>query len=136
MSKPQWPLVVTILMAMVVPGVSAPRVETTSIALNQQLPRLGQIATFSTTYPKKMEHYQPRIQVLCYQTGELVYAASGTTDHVFVLGGAASQWLTNGGPAECVAEMYYLYETSTTSGGSSAQLTYGASTTFHAEGAE
>lgn len=53
----------------------------------------------------------PRIQVLCYQGGELVYGEAGGTAHVFSLGGASSQWVNNGGgAADCHADLFYFKE--------------------------
>jgi hypothetical protein len=54
----------------------------------------------------------PRVDVLAYQDGVLVYGeANGPSKdgHVqFELGGGASNWKTNGGPADCEARLYYF----------------------------
>ena len=38
--------------------------------------------------------------------GDLVYAQMDHPDVGFVLGGGSSDWMTNGGPAECKANLY------------------------------
>lgn len=48
-----------------------------------------------------------RIQVVCTQGGDVVYGEAGPAEYGFILGGGASQWLTNGGEADCVATLYY-----------------------------
>ena len=71
-------------------------------------PAIGDSVTFAVTYPKTAEKYGPRIQVMCYQNGTLVYAEAGPYYHAFLLGGARSDWLNNSpGPATCVADLYY-----------------------------
>jgi hypothetical protein len=71
-------------------------------------PSLGDSVTFSVTYPKTVEKFGPRIQVLCYQNGTLVYGEAGPYYQAFLLGGASSNWLNNSpGPANCVADLYY-----------------------------
>lgn len=70
-------------------------------------PRLGDYVTFTVTYPKTLDHYGIRIQVLCYQDGELVYGMAGPYDYAFLLGGSMSQWYLNDGPAQCHADLYY-----------------------------
>ena len=71
-------------------------------------PALGDSVTFAVTYPKTVEKYGPRIQVLCYQDGALVYGEAGPYYQSFLLGGASSDWLNNSpGPASCVADLYY-----------------------------
>lgn len=66
--------------------------------------RLGGTVSFDTVYPKNTKN--PRVAVLCYQAGTLVYAETGSPDHVFLLGGAASPWLAAGGSASCEAQAY------------------------------
>jgi len=70
-------------------------------------PRLGDTVTFSVTYPKTLERYGVRIQVLCYQNGALVYGESKKWNQQFVLGGSASTWVLTNGDASCVADLYY-----------------------------
>jgi hypothetical protein len=92
-------------------------------------PTLGDWVSFSVTYPKQAEHFGPRIQVLCYQNEQIVYGEAGPYYQDFQLGAASSDWLRNGGTAECVADLYYwsynggqkfnfLATTSFTAGGS------------------
>jgi len=77
-----------------------------SIALNQTDAHLGETITFTTVFPSSTKN--PRIQVECYQNGVLVYGEAGSYDHAFLLGGGASIWLTNGGPAYCDADLFDL----------------------------
>lgn len=78
-------------------------------------PALGQPLAFDYTVSDMPGGAQPRIQVLCYQGGELVYGEARAADPsepinaqpFDPLGGAASVWLTNGGPASCEATLYY-----------------------------
>ena len=78
-----------------------------SIYLNQTGPHLGDYVNFTVTYPKTLDHYGIRIQVLCYQNGSLVYAEAGSYAQSFLLGGAMSLWYIGGGPASCVSDLYY-----------------------------
>lgn len=78
-----------------------------SIVLNESDPHLGGPATFTSTYPSGT--HNPRIDVMCYDlSGALVYGEAGGVDHQFVLGGYASVWVTNGGPAHCFARLFDL----------------------------
>ena len=77
-----------------------------SIAVNEAAPHLGGQVTFTATYPDQVKY--PRIAVRCYQDGVMTYAEAGTYDHVFLLGGAGSDWLRAGGPASCTAELFYI----------------------------
>ena len=70
-------------------------------------PHLGDQVTFTVTYPKTLDHYGVRIQVLCYQDANLVYGAAGPYDQAFLLGGAMSNWFLTDGPATCHADLYY-----------------------------
>lgn len=78
-------------------------------------PALGQDLLFDYTVGDLPGWANPRIQVMCYQDGELVYGEARAADpsepvnaQPFApLGGGSSQWLTNGGPAECEATLYY-----------------------------
>jgi hypothetical protein len=70
-------------------------------------PRLGDYVSFTVTYPKTLEHYGVRIQVLCYQNGELVYGEAGPYYQSFLLGGAMSQWFLTDGAATCRADLFY-----------------------------
>jgi hypothetical protein len=90
-------------------------------------PSLGSTVTFTTTYPSSTKN--PRVQVLCYQNGALVYGESGSPDYAFVLGGGSSQWLANGGPANCEADLLDVYYQ-----GGQQQVVWLASTTFNAAG--
>ena len=67
-------------------------------------PRLGDYVTFSTVAPKNINN--PRIEILCYQNGELTFGMAGGVDYAFLLGGGGSIWKDNGGAADCVANLY------------------------------
>jgi hypothetical protein len=69
-------------------------------------PTLGDSVSFSTGYPNNVQN--PRIEVLCYQNGSLVYGAAGAVTDSFLLGGGGSIWLTNGGSATCTANLFYF----------------------------
>jgi hypothetical protein len=57
-------------------------------------------------YPNNVKN--PRIEILCYQGGSLVYGAAGGVTDSFLLGGAGSIWLTFGGSADCTANLFYF----------------------------
>jgi hypothetical protein len=80
-----------------------------SLSLNESNPSLGNWVTFSSDYPSNTKN--PRIQVMCYQDGNLVYGEAGAPDHSFELGGASSDWRRNGGSASCKADLMDLYST-------------------------
>jgi hypothetical protein len=67
---------------------------------------LGSSVSFDTGYPSSIKN--PRIQVLCYQDGSLVYGEAGGVNDSFKLGGGGSIWLTNGGSADCTANLFYF----------------------------
>jgi hypothetical protein len=79
---------------------------------------LGGVVTFDYTVDDLPGWANPRIQVICYQAGVVVYGmalnadpANGVptaTAQPFVLGGGSSDWLTNGGFAECEAILFYF----------------------------
>ena len=48
----------------------------------------------------------PMVAIWCYQNGSLVYMELGQPQVEFLLGGGSSDWLTNGGPADCEADLY------------------------------
>jgi hypothetical protein len=68
-------------------------------------PALGSTVSFETKYPSNTKN--PRIQVLCYQGGNLVYGEAGGVSESFRLGGGGSIWLWNGGAADCTANLFY-----------------------------
>lgn len=79
-----------------------------SIVLNESNPALGSMVTFTSSFdvPKKYQDVVS-IEILCSQSGALVFATAGYRDRSFLLGGSVSAWLTNGGPASCNAILYY-----------------------------
>jgi hypothetical protein len=90
-------------------------------------PALGTWVTFTTAIPSNVR--VPRVEVLCYQNGALVYGEAGSPMDAFLLGGAASAWLSGGGGASCVANLFYFGQ----SGGQSTGV-YLATTSFDAAG--
>jgi len=79
-------------------------------------PAVGDLVTFDDGYSSNIKN--PRIEVLCYQNGTLVYGEAGSADQAFqqsltgypgfILGGSSSLWLSSPGPAECVANLFYF----------------------------
>jgi hypothetical protein len=79
-------------------------------------PSLGELVTFASSAPSNVKN--PRIEVLCYQNGALVYGEAGSADQVFqenltgypgfILGGSSSLWLQSGGAADCTGNLYYF----------------------------
>jgi hypothetical protein len=104
---------------------------TPSISLSQSTgaaaaqPTLGSWVAFSTVIPSNVKN--PRVEVLCSQNGALVYGEAGSPADSFLLGGGGSLWLTNGGAASCVANLYYFGQV----GGQSTAV-YLATTSFNA----
>ena len=90
-------------------------------------PSLGDWVTFHTVVPRNVNN--PRIEVLCYQGGELTFGMAGAIDYEFLLGGGGSTWRTNGGEADCVANLYYFSWKANTP-----TATRLATTSFHAGG--
>jgi hypothetical protein len=72
----------------------------------QSGPALGTTVTFTTVIPTNVK--TPRVEVLCYQNGSLVYGEGGAPTDAFLLGGGGSLWLSAGGAASCVANLYYF----------------------------
>jgi hypothetical protein len=94
-------------------------------SLAQTAPRLGSTVSFTAVYPGNVK--TPRVEVLCYQNGALVYGEAGSPTDTFQLGGGGSLWLTAGGSASCVANLYYFTWNAGTPG-----TTYLATTSFAA----
>jgi hypothetical protein len=69
-------------------------------------PALGSTVSFDTGYPKSTKN--PRIEVLCYQGGALVYGEAGGVNDSFLLGGGGSLWKDGGGSADCMANLFYF----------------------------
>lgn len=76
---------------------------------------LGEMITFTWSAEGLHGQQQARIQVLAYQDvdgdgalDDLVYAWADWADAGFLLGGGNSQWLINGGPAKCHADLGFF----------------------------
>ena len=78
-----------------------------SITLNDADPHLGGWVNFSVVLPQLPGWVNPRIQIICWQGGVMTYGEAGAYDASFMLGGAGSDWLRNGGAADCQADLYY-----------------------------
>jgi len=96
-------------------------------SLAQTAPHLGGTVSFTAVYPGNVK--TPRVEVLCYQNGALVYGEAGSPTDTFQLGGGGSLWLTAGGSASCVANLYYFTWNAGQPG-----TTYLATTSFDAAG--
>ena len=70
-------------------------------------PTLGSSVAFGSSYPRGTKNAW--ISLMCYQGTTLVYGEGGEADHVFMLAGASSDWLSSPGPAVCTAELGDLY---------------------------
>jgi len=93
-----------------------------SIALDtaRSDPRLGGTVYFTIPLegiPTTVKN--PRVEVLAYQNEQLVYGEAGSVAQAtgldpvvgldgFLLGGGSSIWLQQGGPAHCVANLFYF----------------------------
>jgi hypothetical protein len=82
-----------------------PSSSTASITLTQTDAHLGEWVLFSYSGVGNVQ--SPRIEIDCYQNGVLTFASAAPADQAQQLGGAASQWLWNGGSANCTAILYY-----------------------------
>ena len=92
--------------------------------------RLGGYAVFDTNAVGLAGWEYPMVAVWCYQSGDLVYMALNKPATEFLLGGAASAWVTKGGPATCEADLYaYGWK------GGQESIRNLANTTFDAAGA-
>ena len=70
--------------------------------------RLGGWVLFEVEAAKQQfDRYRLSVQVLCYQEGHVVFAGSMRPEYAMLLGGYVSPWLESGGPAICVADLYY-----------------------------
>lgn len=98
---------------------------------------LGDDITFNHSGDEDLSN--PRIWVAAFQDGELVYGEGASPDDGVKLGSGSSDWLTNGGPAECTVDLYYILNKNGKGewkGGGSDQGGFVtlATTSFHAEG--
>lgn len=100
----------------VLPVSAAPSAQSGTIAIDSSSPALGDIVTFTTTTSGIKGNQNPRIEITCYQDNVLTYAEAHNVTPTypapwdgssFQLGGGSSQWLTDGGPANCNAILYY-----------------------------
>jgi len=103
--------------------IAAPQSTTSSIVLNvppafrtsASWPALGDLVSFTVSYPKTLDHFGVRVQVLCYNgNGDLTFATAGAFDEAVKLGGDWSPWKEAGGGAECQADLYYWSYTKST----------------------
>ncbi len=110
--------------------------------VNPPEPHYQSVVTFTVTgVPKKVK--SPRVEVLAYQDGSLVYGETGSLDQAlgngqdplgysgFLLGGGGSIWVYEhpNTPADCVANLFYFDNS-----GPTQKYVLLATTTFHAEG--
>jgi hypothetical protein len=92
----------------VTPSITLSNVTNNTGALTAQaVPTIGDSVNFTTVIPTNVQN--PRVEVLCYQNGSLVYGEGGAPTDSFLLGGGGSVWLDHGGgAASCVANLYYF----------------------------
>lgn len=112
-----------------------------TIALNPDPPAaLGATVTFTVDgVPNNVKN--ARVLINAYQDDSLVYGEAGSVHQAtcdgedslgycgFLLGGGSSTWLSNGGPAHCVASLFYFSQHA----GQQTQITL-ATTEFDAAG--
>lgn len=87
---------------------------------------LGDQITFIVTIDGNVK--TPRVEILAYQDETLVYAEAGSAFDTFMLGGnpqGGSNWADAGGPATCVANLFFFKKQ---------EYVLLASTQFNAEG--
>lgn len=94
------------LLALLIAGSAAKPITAGTIEAPVGDVRLGGEVTFPYTFDGR-GNQDPRIEVDCYQEGELVYAAAYRAWEPFLLGGAWSLWVERGGAASCVAILYW-----------------------------
>lgn len=116
-----------LLLSAVPASAASPHKTQPTIVLNESNVALGDDVTFTTTIDKTVKN--PRIGVDCYQNNVLVFGMGGSNLDAFQLGGASSDWLRNGGPADCVATLFHFDN----SGPVQTYVAH-ATTSFHAEG--
>jgi hypothetical protein len=105
---------------MIIPASAAPEPLTGTIVLAQADPSLGEVVTFTTTTSKAANCKTwggprcYRIELVCSQASAVtpenpdgvVYLGDANAEQQFLLGGGISDWVDNGGPADCVAALY------------------------------
>lgn len=64
-------------------------------------PHLGDTITFTND-----GHGNKRIKVFAYQNSVLVWGDDKDDGDAFLLGSVGSDWVANGGPADCHADLY------------------------------
>ncbi|MEX0784294.1 MAG: hypothetical protein WD557_16760 [Dehalococcoidia bacterium] len=99
-----------IVAALAIPGLATAKrggvhsvAATSSVSIDQPDAHLGDTVTFTFSAP---EARSPRIQVMCYQDGVLVYGEAGPASQGFMLAGGSSDWLVKGGEADCDVTLY------------------------------
>jgi len=91
-------------------GSKLPAADSGTIALREgsDVRYQGKVA-FDTTGDESLKN--PRIWVAAYtpDTTDLIYGEGGSPSESFILGGGMSKWVeAGGGPAHCVAQLYYI----------------------------
>lgn len=87
---------------------------TGTISLDQPNPALGDTVTFTCTTEGLRGNQDARVEVQAFQDvdgdgqmDDIVYGEAWGIGVSFLLGSGSSPWLTRGGPAHCVAKLYY-----------------------------
>jgi hypothetical protein len=68
-------------------------------------PSLGKRVTFKTSVESLAGWEYPMVVVSCYQSGKMVWSTIDDPSASFLLGGANSDWVVNGGAAACTGEL-------------------------------
>jgi hypothetical protein len=79
-----------------------------TISVNQADPHYGDTVTFTVTTSNVNNNVSLRIQLLCTQSGSLVWADAGGLDGSFQLAGPNTSGSWTGGAAYCDATLYYF----------------------------
>ncbi len=79
-----------------------------SIAINpSSVLELGGTVVFDVSTADIKRKNNVLVSVIAYQGEGTVFVGIVEEGETILLGGASSTWLSNGGPAECIAQLYY-----------------------------
>ena len=90
------------------PAHAGPPASTGTLSLDQSAPSLGDTVTYTFTF-EGTKNNDVMVATVCSQGGTPVFSTIWPAENgaATLLGGVASNWLENGGPADCVAYLFY-----------------------------